>query len=409
MHIRPILSALRHHRIAASLIILEIAFSCAVICNALFLIGTRLERMQRPTGVDEAHLVEIGVRSIAPGSPESIMATTRGDLATLLAVPGVANVSIVNQTLFGHSVSFSGVSLSEDSHAPSTSVTQYMGNSRLFDTLGLKLVAGRQFNADEFVSDDQLEGSTKSLGVPVIITQALAQHLFPGQQAVGKILYAFGPNRVVGVVARLVQPKDSGPAASYGYAMLFPVDMPYSEGTYELKVNNPTSRQAVMQQALKALKAEGPLRLISPKYATTLEAARNKYYRNDRAMAWLLVGVCVLLLVVTAVGIVGLSSFWVAQRRRQIGIRRAIGATRGDILAYFQIENFLIATGGIVLGMALAYGINLLLMLHYELPRLPFYYLPIGAVSLWSLGQLAVLGPALRAAAVPPVVATRSA
>jgi putative ABC transport system permease protein len=125
-------------------------------------------------------------------------------------------------------------------------------------------------------------------------------------------------------------------------------------------------------------------------------------------MAGMLVGVIAALLLVTALGIVGLASFWVQQRRRQIGIRRAIGATRGDILRYFQTENFLIVTIGIVLGMLLAYVLNLLLMTHYELPRLPLYYLPVGALVLWGLGQLAVLGPALRAAAVPPVVATRS-
>jgi putative ABC transport system permease protein len=173
-------------------------------------------------------------------------------------------------------------------------------------------------------------------------------------------------------------------------------------------VKDPAQRQAVIERALRALKADGPLRLVSPKNATTLEAARDRYYRNDRAMAWLLAGVCLLLLVVTAVGIVGLTSFWVAQRRRQIGIRRAVGATRGDILRYFQAENFLLASLGIVLGMALAYGLNLLLMRHYELGRLPGYYLPAGALALWLLGQLAVLGPALRAAKVPPVVATRS-
>ncbi|MEO9091880.1 MAG: FtsX-like permease family protein, partial [Rhodanobacter sp.] len=128
----------------------------------------------------------------------------------------------------------------------------------------------------------------------------------------------------------------------------------------------------------------------------------------DRAMAGMLVGVIIAMLLVTALGIVGLASFWVQQRRRQIGIRRAIGATRSDILHYFQTENFLIVTGGIVLGMVLAYGLNLLLIKHYELARLPLYYLPIGALVLWGLGQLAVLGPALGAAAVPPVVATRS-
>ena len=55
-----------------------------------------------------------------------------------------------------------------------------------------------------------------------------------------------------------------------------------------------------------------------------------------------------------------------------------------------------------------AYGINQLLMGTYELPRLPLLYLPIGALALWLLGQASVLGPARRAAAVPPAVATRT-
>ncbi len=125
-------------------------------------------------------------------------------------------------------------------------------------------------------------------------------------------------------------------------------------------------------------------------------------------MAGILVGIIVGMLMVTALGIVGLASFWVQQRRRQIGIRRAIGATRGDILRYFQTENFLIVTGGIAVGMVLAFFLNVMLMQRYELPRMPFFYLPVGALALWTLGQLSVLAPALRAAATPPVVAMRS-
>jgi putative ABC transport system permease protein len=52
--------------------------------------------------------------------------------------------------------------------------------------------------------------------------------------------------------------------------------------------------------------------------------------------------------------------------------------------------------------------LNLFLMRHYELPHLPLWYLPVGALALWALGQLAVLAPARRASNVPPVVATRS-
>jgi putative ABC transport system permease protein len=140
----------------------------------------------------------------------------------------------------------------------------------------------------------------------------------------------------------------------------------------------------------------------------TLPELRADFFRQTRVMVGTLAGVIVALLLVTALGIVGLASFWVQQRRKQIGIRRAIGATRSDILHYFQAENFLIVTVGIVIGMVMTFALNLMLMKFYEVPRLPVYYLPIGALVLWALGQLAVLAPARRAAEVPPVVATRS-
>ena len=162
----------------------------------------------------------------------------------------------------------------------------------------------------------------------------------------------------------------------------------------------------MLKAAVAALKKADPRRVVTEQ--RTYDEVRHKFFENDRSMAGILVGAIAALLIVTALGIVGLASFWVAQRRRTIGVRRALGATRRNILNYFQTENLLLATIGIVLGMVLAYAINLFLMLHYELPRLPWIYFPTGAIALWLIGQLAVLGPALRAAAVPPVVATRS-
>ncbi|MGH8114744.1 MAG: ABC transporter permease [Rhodanobacteraceae bacterium] len=117
------------------------------------------------------------------------------------------------------------------------------------------------------------------------------------------------------------------------------------------------------------------------------------------------------LMLVAALGITGLANFWVQRRTRSIGIRHALGATRRNILSDFQTENFLIVTMGVALGVLLAIGLNLLLMAHYQQPRLPLWYLAVGAVgavALWILGQIAVLAPALRASHVPPAVATRS-
>jgi len=239
----------------------------------------------------------------------------------------------------------------------------------------------------------------------------MADKLFPGENAVGKAFYSWGddPIRVVGVVEHLMRPNDQGGPEAVEYSMMFPINVPYEVGgTYLIRVNDPSRRQEVMRAAMKALETSGPTRIIDVEDSKTFEQLRNEYYQQDRAMAWLLVAVCAGLLVVTALGIVGLASFWGQQRTRQIGVRRALGATKAQILRYFQIENFLLATLGIVIGMLLAYAINQLLMGKYELPRLPLYYLPVGAIALWLLGQFSVLGPALRASAVPPAIATRS-
>ncbi|MCC4589816.1 ABC transporter permease [Xanthomonas campestris pv. cannae] len=405
MSLHPILSSLRKHRVAASLIVLEIAFSCAVVCNALFLIDQRLERMQRASGVAEQELVQLRSRSVV--SDGNSAAQTRADLDALRRIPGVREASIINQALFGDSLGYSGVSLRPDQERSTLHAVQYFGDARLLDTLGLHLVAGRRFADDEFIDDAQLRDPVaKRIPPSVILSQSLAQRLFPGQNAVGRTIYVYGEHRVVGVVQRLVQPREGGNVGHYEDTMLFPVNVPYDRGTYLLRVRDPAQRESVLRQAKATLSQHGPRRMV--KGGKTLQQARADYYRDDQAMAWLLVGVCVLLLLVTALGIVGLTSFWVQQRTKQIGIRRALGATCTQILRHFQLENFLLASAGIVLGMLLAYAANLYLMSAYELPRLPLWYLPVGALALWLLGQLAVLLPARRAAAVPPAVATRS-
>jgi putative ABC transport system permease protein len=192
------------------------------------------------------------------------------------------------------------------------------------------------------------------------------------------------------------------------YGVIFPIRMSFSGGgRYIIRVADPARRDEVMKQALATLEKNDPNRLVWTNL--TLEEKRAKNFANDRDMIGLLLIVSGLLLLVTAVGIIGLASFWVQQRTKQIGIRRALGATRGQILRYFQTENFLLAGIGIVLGMLLAYSLNYWLMGRYELPRLPLLYLPVGAVLLWVIGQIAVFGPARRAASIPPAVATRSA
>jgi putative ABC transport system permease protein len=361
--------------------------------------------MQRPSGIAEAELVRIEVAGI--DNDGSSQAQIEEDIVALSALPGVRKVATSMWLPFGKSQRQSGVSVAPDPPDGGLNVTRYQGSEGLLETLGVRLVAGRDFERDEYVDEATLRGAD---GGAIIITRAVAEHLWPGQDALGRQLYMGArymhnhPLRVVGIVDQLVRPAEPYGPSNYEDSVLVPV---HESGpvSYVLRVD--TDRRAqVLAAAVAALESSSRRRFITDQQ--TVEEMRAQYYRADRAMAGLLVAVCAGLLVITALGIVGLASFWVQQRTRQIGIRRALGATRRQILEYFQAENFILATLGIALGTLFAYGINQLLMDRYELGRLPPQFPVIGAVALWLLGQLAVLGPALRAAAVPPAVATRA-
>jgi putative ABC transport system permease protein len=408
MDIRPILSTLRRHKTAAALIVLEIALACAIVCNALFLIGNRIETLQRPSGIAESELVTISLGGI--GQQVNAAARTREDLAALRAVPGVRNATVLNQVPFVHYSWNTSLALTPDQERPTLNAAQYMAEEGTLQTLGLQLVAGRDFTPDEYLDLEiaQTDRDAQKKGTAIILNRATAEKMFPGQNALGKTLYTGQiPVRVVGIVDTLARPTATSGLAEIDYAMLLPLRLNYTKGLYVLRVTDPARRQEVLTAATAALMKVDNSRLVLKQQ--TYAEIRDDYFQGDRAMVWLLGAVCIALLIVTALGIVGLASFWVQQRTRQIGIRRALGATRGQILRYFQTENFLLASTGIVLGMLLAYAINQWLMGKYELPRLPLYYLPFGALTLWLLGQIAVFAPARRAAAVPPAVATRSA
>ncbi|RPE75828.1 ABC transporter permease [Vulcaniibacterium tengchongense] len=411
MDIRPILSTLRRHKTAAALIVLEIALSCAIICNAVFLISGRIDNMRTPSGIAEDELVRVQVSGMAASDNAHVV--TREDLAALRAIPGVKAATLANQIPFGNSGWNSSITLEREQARPTLSAAVYMAEEQMLRTFGLRLVAGRWFNSDEYVDYAEFDnpGPTPPRVPAMLVTREAAERLFPGENAVGKQVYAWGeeqPVRIVGIVERLARPSKWGGPAQAGYSMILPVRPSYQEGGNYLLRTDPARRDEVLKAALAYFEHARPTRIVALEDSKPFTEVRGEYFRQDESMVWLLSAVCVALLVVTALGIVGLASFWVQQRTKQIGIRRALGATRGQILRYFQMENFLLATLGIVLGMLLAYGINQMLMGRYELPRLPALYLPIGAVALWLLGQFAVYGPARRAAAVPPAVATRS-
>ncbi|MEO6966969.1 MAG: FtsX-like permease family protein [Rhodanobacteraceae bacterium] len=403
MQIKPILAALRKHKLATLLIALEIALACAVLCNACFLIANRLSLMHIDSGIDESALGTIKLTGFDPQQAIDLNARV---ISGLRAIPGVQSASVINTVPFGQRVANAGITTDAARQHSSGVVDFYIGGPGSFQALGLRAIVGHAPQSDDYQPVVDFVPADAS----VLITRVLAEHLWPDANPLGKEFWVDKFHfRVVGVLAHLAIPAPGGGEEKNPDWSVFVPGQPgaHFAGTYLLRVD-PPQLPRVMRDAFAAIKKVAPDVVVDRDNSQTISDLRQTYFQNDRAMAGMLLGVIAALLGVTALGIVGLASFWVAQRRKQIGIRRALGATRADILHYFQTENFLIVTFGIVLGIMLAFAINLTLMKFYELPRLPFFYLPIGAIVLWLLGQLAVLGPALRASHVPPVVATRS-
>jgi putative ABC transport system permease protein len=405
MDLLPILSTLRRHKTAAGLIIVEIALTSAIVCNALHMISQRIETLNHDSGLPENELVVLGVRSA--GGQADVDEVTARDVAALRQLPGVKSVALLNQVIYGNNSSNSDVRKTADKTGPRVAASFYAGGEQAVATMGLRLIDGRDFEPQEYQASTAVDKQDDPNVGQVIVNRKLAEKLYPGQSAVGQPMYGYveRPSTIVGVVERLTHPYPGKSEHDEGYAMLYPVRPSFRGGTFLVRTD-PDLREAVLKAAPAIIERNDPSRILNE--AKTLSEMRAAFFAQDRSMVSLMVGVIVALLVVTAFGIVGLASFWVQQRTRMIGTRRAMGATRGQILRYFQLENFLLSSMGIALGMGGAFALSLVLMSSYEMPRLPLWYLPVGALVLWGLGQFAVLAPARRAAALPPVQALRS-
>ncbi|CTP87638.1 hypothetical protein XTPLMG728_1630 [Xanthomonas translucens pv. poae] len=404
MQIAPILRALSRHRIAATLIALEVALACAVLCNAFFLIGNRLDLMQLDSGVDEAALGLVSLSGCDGCTHADLNARV---LDAVRRIPGVRAAGTINTVPFAPAAGNNGICLDQACTQDGGVPHFYTASPGAVAALGLKPDSGRAFNDADYQPFTHFAPDTAD----VWITRALADHLWRGQDPLGREFWSGGHYRVVGTLPHLARPdpgRSEDGAIGSDWSVLIPVREASQSGIYVLRAD-PRELPRVVEQARSAVARAAPDAVLDGAYSKPLNELRQRYFQSDRAMAKLLLAVIAAMLLVTALGIVGLASFWVQQRTRQIGIRRALGATRRDILQHFHTENLLIVGAGVVLGMLPAYAGNVLLMGFFELDRLPAIYLPAGAALLCALGQLAVLGPALRAAAVPPATATRSA
>ncbi|CAN7673520.1 FtsX-like permease family protein [Pseudoduganella sp. LjRoot289] len=411
MEFRPIISTLMRNKTGPILVAVQVALSLAILANALHIVNIRQAVAARPSGLVAEHdIFHLEVRSLRESGHEEQLATQKAQAATLRGVPGVLSVADTNQVPLSRSGNYNSfvTDLKQDKQTAATAY--YVSPDSLVKTWGLKLLEGRDFNAADVMEIDQ--NTSKDYPAMIMISKTLGERAWPGATSfVGKTFYmGVGPQakpvRVLGVYERLQTPS-AQLGADGETSSIVAVRLTGDNASMYTVRAEPGQRERVMKEAEEALRKAGNNQVVVK--AKTLDGDRKDRYRADVGLSWMLITVSGLLLLITASGIVGMASLWVTQRRKQIGVRRALGARRVDILRYFVTENVLITSVGVTAGVLLALGLNQLLVSKLEMERLPAAYMLGGAGVFWALGILAVYGPAWRAASISPALATRSA
>jgi putative ABC transport system permease protein len=420
MEFGPILRSMRRNKVRYGLIVAEVALTLAIVANCVNMIRDYRGKLAIQSGFDDDNIIRVTSRPFAAAFKEDgyLDNSLRQDLAALQAIPGVVAVS---NTRFlpwqGGGSSMETRPLGSKGEMLRNQV--YNADESTLAALGAKLIEGRNFTREETESETlrmrQIFAKPRPSGADgtplektsqdIIISKAFAQLLYPDGKALGRRTEDTDGDQytIVGVIDRFYNP--------YGwpiheYVMFFPGYSRNFQGGTGYLVRAEPGRKATVQASIeKALLAANPGRTVQVQQLTEIKA---RFQSRSALLVTILSTLIVLLLFITSLGIVGLTVFSVNERTRQIGTRRALGAQRGDIVRYFLLENWIVTTLGLALGILLAFGLNVVLVSRVNSPKMEPSLIVAGVFLLWIAGLAAAFLPALRGARVAPAVATRN-
>jgi len=410
MEIVPIISSLRRSKMGALVIVIQIALTMMMISNVVSIVASRAAYFTRPTGMQEANLFAIGWRFTKETATQAMLET---DIQSVLSVPGVVDmVSTNSYPIRGHGLMM-GVGLTPDEigeHAVGGIDTVYAMDNHGVATMGLQLVTGRNFRSDEILTGNSKPGSVPQVA---IITASLARALFGNKDALDKVVYLTGrstspppPLTVVGIVKRLQGVMAAGTLDSVGSenSIILPIRTPAPNELFVVRVKA-GSMESVMPVVQAALVKNNPRRIFGR--LRPFSEVRASAYEKDRLITIALIAVAAILVCIAVLCVTGLTSYWVARRRVQIGIRRALGATRAVIIRYFLLENAILGLVGVGIGSAAALAVNRWLFVWYGVGGIPMLELLSCCVAIVAVGQLAAVVPAARGAKDDPAETLR--
>ena len=409
----PLLRAMNHNRTRVVLLVLEIALTLAIVTNCVNVIIAERAKMRVVSGFDDDNILWVRARPFAAEYQEDAFLNNMvdADIRRIQAIPGVRSVANTHFQLWEGGGSGTQIKAAGTSQRPAGTQV-YWTTKDIFETLGMKIIEGRGFQ-----DGDHNVGPENDTPRVVVLSKTVADVLFPDGKAIGKAVVEADDNgtpegeplTVVGIVERFFNPYGYNPDTWRGVAdraIFIPSRVAgYGFGLRYLVRTQPGEMPRVMAAVEKTLLQADARRVID--FQPTPEK-KAKWFSSARLAVFVMTALIVALVFVTALGILGVTSLSVAQRTKQIGTRRALGATRADILRQFLLENWIITSVGLMIGIGGAYLLNFFLVSHVSDVKLQWPLIVGGMLLLWINGLLSTIPPAMRAMMVPPSIATRS-
>ncbi|MEH8018273.1 FtsX-like permease family protein [Rheinheimera muenzenbergensis] len=383
-------------KVVTTLLLLQLAMTLALLLNSVLLAQQTRQQLNQPTGLDLDNILLVQLKpTSAPLRVYPALADLLNrQLSAVQAIPGVIAAAYSNQSAILQGGNNGNIYVSEQQERTNVStVPMYFVSKDFFNVLNSQVLQG------------ELPQHSVSLDAPVspdvVLTQSLADKLFAGTPAEGQ---QTSRGRVAAVISDFYGQR-SGDHIMYNSVQVAPpygVDWGYSI----LLRTTPAQTEAVRQQLASVLqKVESNIEIF---HIRTLAEQHQRLYRNEYGLAMLLTILSALMLLVTMVSSYSSTHFQALKRQQEIGIKRALGASKSVILLELLSENWLCTALGAILGVALALWLNQALAQVISIPALNWYLPLVTMMVLLLCVTLATWYPAAIATRISPASATKA-
>jgi len=393
-----------HHVVRRSLVVAEVAFALVLLAGASLLFRSLQQLFAVAPGFDDRSVLTLQVQIAGPRyrDPESTHRFFREALEAVTRVPGVATAALTTQLPLSGDSDVYGLRFESASSEPGSAdgaAFRYAVSADYFQTMNIPLRSGRS------LSDQDRSDATPA----VLINESLARRRFRDVDPLGQRLHIGPTDRpwftVVGVVGDVRQLSLETDQFDAVYVTAEQWHFPDLARWFVIKSRGDAAALApAIQAAIWSVDRDQPIVRVAPMSQWVAATAGT---RRFALILFQVFGVAALLL--TAVGIYGVVSGGVTERVREIGVRTALGASRGSILAMVMRQGLRLSIAGIAIGVVTAAlaSRGLTTLLFGISPLDPASYVAV-VLLLISVSILASWLPAWRASRVDPAATLRS-